>query len=257
MSTRSTPSSPSQPLRRAILKFALLAVLLGGGFVLFRFTRLAELLSLDHLIASLQTLRGTWWTAPALIALFAVFASLGAPASIFIITGGAVFGTFWGWIYNLLGALLASAASHWLARSLGRDLIAHTLGEERVKRIEGIIDTHGFWTMVRVRFVPIPFVAVNFGAALAGMPLGRFLAATAIGLTPSLFAMTYFVSALVGAAEGDRSHLVWQLALVMFLFLALSFIPTLLRRRSRAATAEPTSGDPEDRPGAGSSSPPG
>ena len=207
--------------------------LLGAGFSLYRFTPLGELLSRDHLVAWIGILRGAWWTAPTLIALFALLASLGVPASLFIVAGGAIFGTFWGWICNLIGALLAAALSHWLARSLGRDLIAHLLGEERVKRVGSIIDVHGFWTMVRIRFVPLPFVAVNFGAALAGMPLGRFLAATAIGLTPSLLAMTYFVSSVVNTAEGEPGHLAWQLGLVLILLLALSFIPTLLRRGKR------------------------
>ena len=207
--------------------------LLGAGFSLYRFTPVGELLSRDHLVTWIGTLRGAWWTAPTLISMFAVFASLGVPASLFILAGGAIFGTFWGWIYNLIGALLAAALSHWLARTLGRDLIAHVLGEERVKRVDSVIDALGFWTIVRSRFVPLPFAAINFGAALAGVPLGRFLAATAVGLTPSLLAITYFVSSIVSAAEGERGHLAWQLGLVITLMLVLSFIPTLLRRGRR------------------------
>ncbi|HUF78620.1 MAG TPA: VTT domain-containing protein [Thermoanaerobaculia bacterium] len=235
-----TPDESAGPAipRWVLLRFLLFLALVAAGFVLIRFTplgeRLNEVLDRERLMELRASLQARWWTAPLLVLLYVVLAPLGAPVSPLMIAGGAVFGTLYGSILNLLGTFLGAAASYSLARALGRDFVVHLTGD-RLRRVERLIARRGFWTLVRTRFLPIPFPLVNYGAALAGVPAGLFLATTAIGLVPANLVFTYFAAALVDAVAGDRAAILLRLGLAVAGLVALSFLPgaIIARRRRR------------------------
>ena len=85
----------------------------------------------------------------------------------------------------------------------------HVLGH-RLKRVEQKIARRGFWSLVGIRFLPIPYPLVNYTAALAGVRPGLFLPTTAIGLIPGNIVFSYFASLIPRAATGDRSGLIVQ-----------------------------------------------
>lgn len=232
------PASRAVP-RWVLWRFAVFVLLVGVGFVALRFTplggRFQALLDHDRLMALRGTLRSQWWTAPALVAAYAIVAPLGAPVSPLMLAGGAIFGTAIGSVLNIVGTFVGAAGSFFLARALGRDFVVHILGK-RLQRVERLVARRGFWTWVRIRFLPIPFPVVNYGAALAGVPATLFLVATGIGLIPANIVFTYFAAALVDAVGGDRGQVLLQLLAAIAGLLTLSFLPNLLegvRRRRR------------------------
>lgn len=228
---------PARAVPRWVLgRFVLFVALVAVGLVLFRFTplgeRLNELLDRERLMALRESLQARWWTAPLLVGLYVVLAPLGVPVSPFMLAGGAVFGTLMGWGLNLLGTFLGAAGSFFLARALGRDFVVHLVGD-RLRPVERLIRRRGFWPLVRIRFLPVPFPVVNYGAALAGVPAALFLLTTAIGLVPANLVFTYFAAALVDAVGGDRAGILLQMGLAVTGLLALSFLPNLLTGRRR------------------------
>lgn len=226
MSPRSIPPVARIP-RSALVRFAVFAALLLIGFAALRWTPLSELFTKEALITALSDLRGLWWAPLILIGLYLVASPMGLPISPLVFAGGLVFGVRWGWLYNFVGAIGGATASYLLARALGRDLVVHLAGESLVKRVEGMLERHGFWNLVRVRFIPLPFALVNFGAALAGYPLPQFLIASVLGLAPSLLLYTYFGHALFTVATADRQTVVRNLFLALFLILLLTFLVPL------------------------------
>ncbi|HLE85975.1 MAG TPA: VTT domain-containing protein [Thermoanaerobaculia bacterium] len=230
-------AGPAIP-RWVVVRFLLLLAFVGLGFVVLRFTplgeRLNELLDRERLMELRAALQARWWTAPLLVVLYVVLAPLGAPVSPLMLAGGAIFGTLVGSLLNFLGTFLGAAVSFLLARALGRDFVVHLAGD-RLRRAERLIARRGFWTLVRTRFLPLPFPLVNYGAALAGVPAGLFLVTTAIGLLPANLVFTYFASALVDSVAGDRAMVFLRLGLAVAALLALSFLPTAIigRRRRR------------------------
>jgi len=226
VSPRSIPPVARIP-RSALLRFAVFAALLAIGFAALRWTPLSELFTREALISTLSALRELWWAPLVFIGLYLVASPMGLPISPLIFAGGLVFGVRWGWLYNFAGALGGAGASYILARALGRDLVVHLAGESLLKRVEEALERHGFWNLVRVRFVPIPFALVNFGAALAGYPLPQFLTASALGLAPSLMIYTYFGHALFTAATADRQTVLRNLFVALFLILLLTFLVPL------------------------------
>jgi uncharacterized membrane protein YdjX (TVP38/TMEM64 family) len=219
----------------ATLRFAALLALLVGGVLAVRFTPLGELLDREALVGAFQAMRDSPWALPALLLLFVVLAPLGLPMTPLIIAGGILFGRFWGALVNTLGCVLGAAVSYQLARLLGRDFVLRVAGK-RLKRVEHLLRRRGFWSLVGVRFLPVPFPVVNFGAALAGVPFTTFLLTAVLGLLPALSLYTTFASTLFDVASGgDRSQL-RTIVPLMLLVIALSLVPTVVqqvRRRRR------------------------
>ncbi len=229
----SDEADASRSGRRAVFRFALLIGLLLTGAALVRWTPLGEYLDLQKATAALETL-GRNPLAPALVLGYWLIASpLGIPVSPMIFASGAVFGLLWGWIYTFLGALLASAIGFGVGRVLGHELVARWLGEERLSRVEELVARHGFWTVFRLRFAPLPFALINAAPALAGMRFSKYILASALGLAPSLWVYNYFSHALVAATGADRSGVWRSLFLALAAFLAITVVPQLLMRRRR------------------------
>jgi uncharacterized membrane protein YdjX (TVP38/TMEM64 family) len=197
------------------------------------------------MIAVLAELRSAWWAPVALIGLYVVVSPSGLPVSPLIWAGGIVFGVWWGWLYNFLGALLGASASFLLARALGRDLVLHVASATLLERAERILERHGFWALVRVRFLPIPFSVINYGAALAGIRWPVFITASTIGLAPSMVIWTYFGYAIFSVTTADRSEVVRNLVVALVLGLGLTFLIPLRNawKKRRYGQNEPPSTD--------------
>ncbi len=107
-----------------------------------------------------------------------------------------------------------------------------------MQRIEALLERHGFWTLVGIRFLPIPFALINYGAALAGFRFGRFLVATLVGLVPSVLFWTYLAHAIVSVATEERGALLRNAGLLVglvALVLVLRPLGRALMRRGEAA----------------------
>ncbi len=224
---RQTTSEGRVSLRVAILRFSILVAVLVAAFFVVRLTPLSEFLTKDRMVAIMTDLRSAWWSPLALIALYVVLAPTGLPVSPLIWAGGVVFGIWWGWLYNFIGALLGASASFLMARALGRDLILHVASEPVLERTERLLEKHGFWTLVRVRFFPIPFAIINYGAALAGIRWSVFASSSILGLAPSMVIWTYFGYALFSVTVADRSTVIRNLVIALVLALLLTFLVPL------------------------------
>ena len=219
----------------ATLRFGALLALIVGGALALRFTPLRELLDRSRLVEIFAHLREASWAPLALLALFVGLAPVGLPMTPLIIASGVVFGPWLGALYNTIGCLSGAAMSYWLARTMGRDFVRRVAGK-RLKRIETLLRRRGFWGLVGVRFLPVPFPVINFGAALAGISFPTFMLTSALGLTPSMFVYTNFASTLFEVARGGpRSGLIKPAAALATVML-VSVTPAVVqqvRRRQR------------------------
>lgn len=226
-----TAAAPRVP-RRLLFRFLILVLLVGTGFALLRWSPLAGYMTKDTLISTFATLRSSWWAPFALIAAYTILLPLGVPASPLVVAGGLVFGVVQGAVYNVTGTFLGAAVTYFLGRWLGRDFVVHLAGK-RLKKVERVIARRGFWGLVGVRFLPLPFALVNYCASLAGVRPGLFLTTTALGTALPVILFTYFADTLSRAATGDRSGIYLQLAAALLLLLLISFIPPYWTGRQR------------------------
>lgn len=209
--------------------------ILVAGILLLRWPPVAEQLTQDNVTALLSRLEDAWWAPLALLALLAAGSIFGMPVSPILVAGGAVFGALLGSVYNVLGLFLGAVSSFVFAHRLGREIVAHLFGQ-RLRRAERLFDKRGFWPLVQIRFLPVPFAVVNYGAALAGVRPGLFFLATGIGLLPATVMHTGFAAWLARAPADERARVVIAWGVVWTLLAIITGVPTLrqaLRRRRR------------------------
>ncbi len=239
---------PRGSLQRAAIRFGILIAILAGAILAVRFTPLRDLLNAETLQQTLDFLRGAWWAPFAHVGICIVVGSLGMPATPFLVAGAAIFGAFWGALWNWTGILLASAVGYTLARQLGREFVER-VGGEKLKRVEKLLHRRGFMPLIAIRFLPLPFSIVNAAAAVVGVRFSKFFAAAAIGMAPPIAILTYFSAALLEAATGDRGAIVRQMLIVTVTAALLVFLPIGIRRRLRKRRLRQLRGHRASRPG--------
>jgi phospholipase D1/2 len=223
-------SRPRVP-RRLLLRFIALVVIVVTGFVVLRFTPLSQYLTEEKLSALSKQLQAIWWAPLALIASYIVLCPLGVPASPLMIAGG-IFGFLPGFLYNLLGTWLGGVTTYFLGRILGRDFVMHLAGN-RLKKVERAVARRGFWSLVTLRLLPIPYPLVNYTAALTGIPPGLFMVTTFLGLIPANLLFAYFASSLLHLVGPERNKVFLQFVVAVALLAALTLAPQIWMARQR------------------------
>ncbi len=198
-------------------------------------------------VALAQEHAGSGWLAPALALVTALLYAAGLPGSLMVWVVGLVLPPAVAVPVFVAGGVAGAFAAYSLARGAGRSVEEEAAGSGLVRLLTRRSD---FATLVAVRLAPgFPHSAINMGAGLLGLPRGRFLGASAVGLT---IKGTLYVSAIHRASQVSslEEAISWRtLAPLAGLTLLLLVGPPLARRlRGRAG---PIAGMPSD-PGNGS-----
>lgn len=227
-------------MRSPALRFLILVTVLSVGLALSYQLGLVEWLRGGSLADRVLALRGEWWTPVALLGLFVLTGCLPLPATAVVLVGGAVYGPLRGWAFNLFGCLVGAGAGYGLARALGRDFVARVLGPKRWAKLDGLMQQHGFWAMVRARWM-LPLAVVNHGGGVGGMKGLPFLLSSALGMAVPVALYTYVGHVLIVAPTKDPARAIGQAAAVVLGMLALSLAGPAFkwwRKRSTAAQAD-------------------
>ena len=174
--------------RRGLFKLALLMVTFIAGILAFRLTPLGELLTREGVIQGVEYLRSNPLAPFIFVPLYAVAVSLAVPGTLASRAGGAVFGLWWGTLFNWLGASIGANLAYALARFLGRQGVSDLLGDRAgrwpaMERLDRAVQTHGFRGMLTLRLIPVvPFNALNFGGGLVGMEWPNYALSTSLGI---------------------------------------------------------------------------
>jgi uncharacterized membrane protein YdjX (TVP38/TMEM64 family) len=113
--------------------------------------------------------------------------------------GGILFGVVRGGAGAVVGATLGAICVFLIARSAFGEHLVRRAGP-RAERIAKGFRADAFSYLLFLRLVPVfPFWLVNLVAALAGVRLWHFAAATALGIIPATFAFAFVGSGLQSA----------------------------------------------------------
>ncbi|HSS49923.1 MAG TPA: TVP38/TMEM64 family protein [Thermoanaerobaculia bacterium] len=226
-----TPAQAKAPRvpRRLLIRFVALVVIVVTGFVVLRFTPLSGYLTKAQIQALVKRLRAIWWAPLALIASYIVLCPVGLPASPLMLAGSS-FGFFRGFLFNLLGTWLGGVTTYFLGRILGRDFVVHLAGN-RLKKVERAVARRGFWSLVTLRLLPIPYPLVNYTAALTGISPGLFMVTTFLGLIPANIVFAYFGDALLQL--NGQSTKILQFVAVVALLVLFTVAPQIWMARQR------------------------
>lgn len=138
----------------------------------------------------------------AFILVYVVIVAFSLPgATIATLTGGFLFATFPGALFNVMGATIGATAIFLAARwGFGEKLGARLEGSEGItKKIKDGIDENQWSMLFLIRLVPaVPFFMANLIPAFLEVPLSRFVISTFFGIIPGAVVYTS-----VGAGLGE------------------------------------------------------
>ncbi|BBU58779.1 TVP38/TMEM64 family protein [Mameliella alba] len=193
--------TPKPGLRRHLPLLAILVVAIIGYFTL------GDLLSFQTLADNREALLGFrdahyLLTLGLFMAVYVVIVGFSLPgATIATLTGGFLFATFPGALYNVTAATLGATgiflAARWgLGARLG-DRLEHSQG--MVKKIKDGIDENQWSMLFLIRLVPaVPFFVANLVPAFLEVPVHRYVISTFLGIIPGAVVYTS-----VGAGLGE------------------------------------------------------
>ena len=151
---------------------------------------------------------------------------LPVPQAAVIAALGITYGTLLGGVLGSVGLIGGGLLGFLLMRTSARPLLQRCVRGESLRKMEGLFDRGGAWAIVLTRSLPysVPEI-MAFLAGLAGMPMGKFVAALTIGSVP-----TAFVFAAIGAGWADQPIL----ALVVSFVLPILLLPIAVHLMRRA-----------------------
>jgi uncharacterized membrane protein YdjX (TVP38/TMEM64 family)/rhodanese-related sulfurtransferase len=211
-------------MRRLLPRVALTLVLAAmvGWAILHRDQ--INLAALDAWLASLGP-----WAPIGHMMLFALGTVAFVPGVVFSLAGGALFGPFWGSLWNLAGATLGATLAFLVARYIAGEWVARKTGG-RLKRLIDGVDAEGWRFVAFVRLVPLfPFNLSNYALGLTRIPLRDYGIATLVCMAPGAVAYTWLGHAGRGALSGEASSVRYGL-LALGLLAAIAVLPRLMRR---------------------------
>ena len=118
------------------------------------------------------------------------------PASIFTTLGGLIFGSWFGLLLNVIGALLGGTAAFLMSRYLMRGFAAKLLEKGHFKKIDDKAEEHGFSIIVYLRLMFVPYTYLSFAAGLSKIKFADFFWGTLAGVIPGLAVVTFLAVAV-------------------------------------------------------------
>jgi uncharacterized membrane protein YdjX (TVP38/TMEM64 family) len=157
------------------------------------------------------------------------------PSEPIMMAAGFVYGPRPAFVIAWTGVVVGAGLCFWLGRAYGRPVAERLVRAERLDAAEASLQRGGPFTtlaaLLAVRAIAFhSFDIVSYASGLVRIPFPLFLAGTALGSCPKVFAFTY-----AGATLAARP--VWLDAIILagtFGVLAAVVVAALLRRRRAA-----------------------
>lgn len=204
--------------RRLKALTVLLAVLVGLALA-WHWTPLREWLDIERVVSTMQATGSRFGLLAAIVA-FAAACIVVVPLTFLTLVTIVAFGPVDGLICTLAGASIGGAASYWMGRLLGREVIERLAGE-RVNILSRRLAGRGLLAVAAVRLVPVaPFAVVNLIAGASHINFRDFILGNALGMTPGALAMVLFLDQIIMALTTPGTGSIALVALTLALIAA-------------------------------------
>jgi uncharacterized membrane protein YdjX (TVP38/TMEM64 family) len=133
------------------------------------------------------------------------------PQTVVIAALGIIYGAGLGGLLGSVGLITGGLLGYLLMLTSARRMVQRFVGPQALNTMESLFERTGAWAIVLTRSLPYSIPeALVFLAGLAGMPLGKFSVALAVGSVPTAFAF-----AAIGAGWADQPILALAVSYVL------------------------------------------
>ena len=151
------------------------------------------------------------------------------PASLMTGLAGAAFGKWWGTLVALTGATLRAGTEFFVARLLGREVVAKLL-KGKVAALDEKLGENSFKAVLLIRLIPnLPFDMQNYGLGFSKVRAIPYLVATFLGILPGCFLFVYAGESITNPKQ------LWKLLLAILLIVGFTVLTSAWRKRQAAA----------------------
>jgi phospholipase D1/2 len=224
--------SRKRPAWGKILLITLILAALGAAW---RYTPLAEFLTLERINRFARVVRETRWAPIVLVIAYTPAAVLMFPRVLLTLLAIVAFGLWAGIGYAAAGILLAAICLYYAGRVMRYDVVRRLAGD-KLEPVRRVLRNHGIMAIFALNMVPAPPFAVQ--GAIAGacrVPIWHYVLGSILGMAPGLLAWTAFGGQIVRAMRDPSEIHWWVVAVVIALF---SFFTWLVRRWFARHSAE-------------------
>ncbi|MBU0731097.1 MAG: TVP38/TMEM64 family protein [Proteobacteria bacterium] len=221
-------NNPKGP-KKSTLKAVVFILFILSAILLFRFSPVREIITPDNIRKIIQGF-GPWGPVVFILS-YAAGICMFLPALLFTGIGAVLFGPYYGFLYNEVGALIGASIAFYIGRYLGRDFAASLIGEG-LKKYDAKIAANGFATTLYLRLIFFPFTPLNFGMGLTRVTFRDYFFGTLFGIIAGGFVLTFFFANLAEVwASNDWSQLFNTKSLIsLVLFVVSFFIPRVVKK---------------------------
>ena len=147
------------------------------------------------------------------IVLYTIATWLILPSTPLNLTGGAIFGIWWGTLWTTIAALVAAIASFAFTRTIGRKIVAQKLAGGWYA-VDAEIRQGGLFYIFAVRLLPIvPYGIVNFVAGLTSIKFKDYAIGTLLGTLPGVLPFVMMGAGISELSQGNILPLTCAFAL--------------------------------------------
>lgn len=214
--------------RRRIWLAVAILVLLFGLAAAWKWTPLADQISLRRVTGWAVSLRSHPARTPIILAAYLIGSLLMVPITVLIAATALAFGPILGSAYALAGCFLGAGVTYAVGYFLGKDFVRQITGPKWA-RVERKIGQSGIIAVTTLRLLPVaPFTVVNIISGAFQIPVWHYAVGSLLGMVPGIIVTNLFARQLVDAV---RNPGVGSFTLLAALIIA-SVLGTLwLRRR--------------------------
>ena len=204
-----------------------IALILGAAAALaaaWRWTPLAEYVTVDNILDFTRSVRERWWAPVLLVASYTPAAFVMLPRPLITLVIVITYGVPFGLLYATTGILLAALVTYAAGRYLPKATVQRLAGDA-LEPAGKLLRAHGVLAVFGANMLPTPpFVIQNMIAGAVRIALWKFLLGTLIALLPGILAWTVFGEQITTALEDSSKVSYWMIAAALVLLAAFIYL---------------------------------
>jgi uncharacterized membrane protein YdjX (TVP38/TMEM64 family) len=204
-------------------KIIAIAILLAALGAVWRYTPVSEYITAQRVSGWARAVRHQPW-APALVVFAYAPASLVMfPRPLLTLFTVIAFGPWFGFLYSMLGVMVAALATYYAGRALPEKTVARITGDH-LQDMSKRLRNHGFVAVLALRLAPVtPFPADSMICGALRIGVVDYSLGTFLGMVPGVLATTVFGKHIAAALEDPSRINYWVLGAIVLVFIALTW----------------------------------
>lgn len=205
-------------------KIALIAAVVFGLTLIWRYTPLATVITPERVIEWARSVGNIWWAPLIVIAAYTPAAFIMFPRPLITLFAVIAFGPWLGFATSITGIVGASLATYYAGRVLPTDTVRHLAGE-KLDRMAEVLRRRGLIAVFAARIIPVaPFFIEGMIAGAVRIKVWHYTVGTIMGMAPGTLTTTVFGDQFATALEDPSRINYWLVAGVALLFAVLIYV---------------------------------